>query len=357
MNIGIFEVNQLGDNVVFLPVVQALRARFPDWRIFLATTPIAAPLYDAAVPPEQRLVSPLAEFNGAWKHPLRLARMIARVFSERLDGSIVADDQGNVAHLLALLAGGRVRAGMRRDYVKVPRALTHIVPFLPGKSPAIQNWEIARAAVRALGGGELDPFPPAPDLGHLLGDAVRKPKRIVIHPGASMEFKRWPAECFRELAVRLAADFEVIWIEQPDIGTVELPGSIARFVSASLQKLVHLLGTATLLVANNSGPMNLAVAIGTPAVILSGPSNPIWDPIWHTGKFLILRDKSVPCLPCESERHAVTGCSNLENPMACMKAWSVETVYLRTLEWAARWGDDAGKMSIGLHREKPCADS
>ena len=43
MNIGIFEVNQLGDNVVFLPVVQALRAKFPDARLFLSTMPTCLP--------------------------------------------------------------------------------------------------------------------------------------------------------------------------------------------------------------------------------------------------------------------------------------------------------------------------
>ena len=278
---------------------------------------------------------PRDEFNGAWRHPIRLARLAARIFSERLDASVLADDQGNVAHLLALLAGGRMRAGMRRAYVKVPGALTHGVQPRPGLSPAIQNWEIARAAIRALGGGDLAPLPPPPDLSHLVRGAVRGARRIIVHPGASLEIKRWPVDRFRDLAVRLAADFEVIWIEQPELGEVQLPGGIARFASASLREFVHLLGTASLLVANNSGPMNLAAAIGTPAVILSGPAHPAWDPIWHAERVLILREKSLPCLPCESERRAVTECSNREKPMACMKAWSVETVHARTLEWAA----------------------
>jgi ADP-heptose:LPS heptosyltransferase len=350
MNIGIFEVNQLGDNVVFLPVVQALRKKFPDWRLFLATTPTAAALYDADVPPDRRLVILRADFNGAWRNPFRLVRLAVRVFSERLDGSVLADDQGNVAHLLALLAGGRIRIGMRREYVRVRGGLTHAVAPLAGVSPALQNWEIARAAVRAFGGGDIAPRPPAPDLGHLVRGAIRRPKRIIIHPGASMAFKRWHPDRFRELAVRLATDHEVIWIEQPELGEVQLPGTITRVASGSLQEFVHLLGTASLLVANNSGPMNLAAAIGTPAVIISGPAHPAWDPVWHSEKFLILRETSLPCLPCETERRAVTKCSNVANPMACMKAWSVQTVYERTVEWAARWAGDAANP-------KPCADS
>ena len=341
MNIGFFGVNQLGDNVVFLPVVQVLRAKFPDWRIFLATTPTAAALYDADVPPDRRLVIPRADFNGAWRNPMRLVRLAARFFSERLDGSVLSGDQGNVAHLLALLAGGRIRVGMRREYVRVRGALTHGVAPLPGMSPALQNWEIARAAVLAFGGGDIAARPPAPDLHHLVVGANRRPKRIIIHAGASIALKRWHPDRFRELAIRLAADFEVIWIEQPELGEIPLPAHIARFTSSSLQEFVHLLGTASLLVANNSGPMNLAAAIGTPAVILSGPSHPIWDPIWHAEKFLILRETSLPCLPCETELRAVTECSNLANPMACLKAWNVETVHARTLEWAARWAGEA----------------
>ncbi len=337
MNIGIFKVNQLGDNVVFLPVVQMLRERFPKCRLFIATTPTAAPLYDADIPETQRLVIPLAEFNEAWKHPVRLTRLLFRVMSQHLDGCIIADDQGNVAHLLALLAGGRIRAGMMRDFVKVPRGLTHVVPSLPGKSPALQNWEIARTLVRAFGAGEIGPSPPIPDLRHLLRDAIRKPGRIIIHPGASMEFKRWPLDRFMELSRRLAADFEIIWIEQRESKDLPLPKSITRVAPTSLQEFVHLLGTASLLVGNNSGPMNLAAAVGTPSVIISGPSHAIWDPIWHSERILILRDKSVPCLPCETERRTVKECANTENPMGCMRSWSTDTVQVRTLEWAARW--------------------
>jgi ADP-heptose:LPS heptosyltransferase len=44
MNLALFKVNNLGDNIVFLPVVQALRKRFPDWRLMVFTSPAAAEL-------------------------------------------------------------------------------------------------------------------------------------------------------------------------------------------------------------------------------------------------------------------------------------------------------------------------
>ena len=47
MNLALFKVNNLGDNIVFLPVVQALRKRFPDWRLMVFTSPAAAAWPDA----------------------------------------------------------------------------------------------------------------------------------------------------------------------------------------------------------------------------------------------------------------------------------------------------------------------
>ena len=57
MNLAIFKTNHLGDNVVFLPVVQTLRRLRPTWRITLLTAPHVAELYQAAIAPENILDS------------------------------------------------------------------------------------------------------------------------------------------------------------------------------------------------------------------------------------------------------------------------------------------------------------
>ena len=47
MKLLVFKLNHLGDNVVLLPGLQALRARFPDWQLTIITTPELRALYAA----------------------------------------------------------------------------------------------------------------------------------------------------------------------------------------------------------------------------------------------------------------------------------------------------------------------
>ena len=77
MTILISKVNQLGDNVVFLPVVQALRAMIPSARLVIVTSPVAQDLYTRCVPGAEVVTSPTAAFNGAWKKPWHLAKLAA----------------------------------------------------------------------------------------------------------------------------------------------------------------------------------------------------------------------------------------------------------------------------------------
>ena len=63
MTVLISKVNQLGDNVVFLPVVQELRRVFPDVRRVVATSPVARELYTRCVPEVKVVTRPAAEFN------------------------------------------------------------------------------------------------------------------------------------------------------------------------------------------------------------------------------------------------------------------------------------------------------
>ena len=115
MTLLVFKVNQLGDNVVFLPVVQALVTAHPDWRIVVMTSPAAARLYEVCCPKVELRVFETAKFNGAWRKPWRLARMARELRTLRPDACLLGDDQGNVAHLLARLSGANWRRRPARN--------------------------------------------------------------------------------------------------------------------------------------------------------------------------------------------------------------------------------------------------
>ena len=55
MNVVIFKVNELGDSLAFVPVVQALRQLHPDWNITLITSSKGAELYGGSFSPRKNL--------------------------------------------------------------------------------------------------------------------------------------------------------------------------------------------------------------------------------------------------------------------------------------------------------------
>ncbi|HEY8393548.1 MAG TPA: glycosyltransferase family 9 protein [Thermaerobacter sp.] len=113
---------------------------------------------------------------------------------------------------------------------------------------------------------------------------LRRPV-VAMHAGADhFPAKRWPPERFAELAERLAARFgaSVVLVGGPD--DVPLSAEIARRVRAvpllDLTGRLPLLETAAvlervdLMIGNDSGPLHMAEAVGTPVVGLFGPSDP-----------------------------------------------------------------------------------
>ncbi len=94
-----------------------------------------------------------------------------------------------------------------------------------------------------------------------------------IHPFAGSPRKRWPLECFEELARRLQRHMPVEWCAGPQDA---LPGA-RRF--EDLYDLACWLASARIYIGNDSGPTHLAAAVGTPVVALFGPSDPaVWAP-------------------------------------------------------------------------------
>jgi len=321
MTLLVFKVNQLGDNVVFLPVVQSLVAAHPDWRIVVLTSPTAARLYEVCCPQVELRVFETAKFNGAWLQPWRLMQMAAQLRGLKPDACLLGDDQGNVAHLLARLSGAKRCVGPQTPHVKLNTLLHHRVAMQEDESVAAHNWHIAKSKF------ELSGIMPAPNLSEFGRD---ESGAIVIHAGASREYQRWPLRNFVELANRLAETQAVRWVVQGD--ETGLSDAVERVKTTSLDDLVRVIGGAKLFVGNNSGPMHIASACGTPGVVLIGPSSPRWDPVWHRERFDLLREPRLSCQPCDSATKPANRCLNTQAPMACLNRWSVDGVHERVIK-------------------------
>lgn len=240
------------------------------------------------------------------------------------DACLLGSDQGDVAHLMAWLTGAARSAGAFIPERRLGGLLRQRVKLDFSQPDPWQNWCIARALVP-----ELPEQIPPPDL-RAFGRTDHG--GIFIHAGASREYKKWPLENYVHLANKLSADAKVVWMDQGAMIEDQLLPSVVRLTHGTLGELIRQIAGARLFIGNNSGPMNLASALGVPGIIFNGPSKPAWDPFWHRDRFEILRDPTLHCQPCDQMMRPMNACFNMAEPMACMKRWSVGHVHEMALQ-------------------------
>lgn len=155
---------------------------------------------------------------------------------------------------------------------------------------------------------------------------AREDQVVVCHPGARWWFKQWPAEKFARLADQLQEEMQLKVLfsgGQEDVSTVQtiadnmvtpcysIAGETTPLQFAALAK------RAKLFIGNDSGPMHIAAAVGTPVIALFGPTEPaIWSP-WSQRNQVVY--KGVSCSPCDN-----TGCDMGE--LNCMRQIGVSEV-------------------------------
>ena len=141
--------------------------------------------------------------------------------------------------------------------------------------------------------------------GHLLSVGI-DPDRpwIPIHPGASAPSRRYPPEGFAEAARLLASEhgYQVVFTgSEAERGLIEGIREAMGTPSASLAGRLDLGGLAALIerapaiVSNNTGPIHVAAAVGTPVVVLYALTNMQHTP-WAVPSRVLNHD--VPCAPC-----------------------------------------------------------
>jgi len=149
---------------------------------------------------------------------------------------------------------------------------------------------------------------------------------VLINPGSDWPAKRWPIERYTEVIKSLKDLFP--HIEFGVIGT-QGEGGLAQFIKnkvgdrvfilsgkTPLELLPAILEKATLVLTNDSGPAHIARAVGTPAVILAGPSAPAFFTIQGRNETRVIYHP-VSCAPCLK-----VSC----NKMDCWKVISVQEV-------------------------------
>jgi lipopolysaccharide heptosyltransferase II len=131
---------------------------------------------------------------------------------------------------------------------------------------------------------------------------------IVLHPGATAASRRYPPERFGEVATQLARETGAPVLMTGSADERALVDSVMRSAALDVRAQLHdlsgaltlaelaaLIERASVLVSNNSGPVHLASALGTPVVDLYALTNPQHTP-WQTPQRVLYRD--VECRWC-----------------------------------------------------------
>ena len=324
--------NWVGDAVMCVPTLAALRARYPKAHIAVLARPWVAGLYG------KELVDELIPYTAAkgWKELGAKRALAADLRGRNFDAAILLQNAFEAA-ALAWMAGIPVRIGYARDGRSA--MLTHRIA-VPGADeiPDHQRYYYLELLRRA---GIISELPIVdqirlPGLARLRaeGGALLKARgwdkpMVGVSPGSAYgTAKRWLPERFAESAVTLARQLGagvgvfgstdeaelcariVTEIERAGISATNFAGA------TSLAEFVQIAAAAEVFLTNDSGAMHIASALGVPTVAVFGATDHIAT--GPTGELARVVREQVDCSPCLLRECPIDH--------RCMKAVSAERV-------------------------------
>jgi len=287
-NILIIKPSSLGDIVLALPALSALRKSFPDARISWLIRPEFAPLLENHPHLDEVIIFDRKLQAKAWYNPRAAASLVSLIRQLRhRQFDCVIDLQGLFrSAFFTFCTGCRNRFGMGTS-----RELAHIFYKIqvPQTPQLIHLVDYFLEIMRRVGASETSvEFVVPRDEG--AEDSVRQLLEqenlkcggyALFVPGSVHADKRWPVENFAALADRVRSDFNLPVIAtgtQSEVGLVEQLKAKAPVVNlagrTSLSELIALLRFSKIVISNDTGPGHIAAALGVPLVMLFGRANP-----------------------------------------------------------------------------------
>jgi ADP-heptose:LPS heptosyltransferase len=286
-NILVIDFGQLGDVVLSLPALRAIRARFPNARITVAVGKPGAAVVELSGHADATIVVDRVALRDGFVplSLLQIARLVKDVRSRSFDFVIDLHSLSET-NLLGFLSGARHRLYSRRPR----RSLDFLANFSP-RPPLEEDHRAKHAVDRYL--DVLQPLgiqgaPRVPALRTRAEDdlaveqMLKKAKAeagaplVGLFPGAGHPSRRWPLARFVELADMLVRNDEVriIIFAGPEERQLvkewraSFPRSTLFFDRLTIPQLASALARLSVFVTNDTGPMHIAAAVGAPSVVM-----------------------------------------------------------------------------------------
>jgi len=294
-NICIHSPLHLGDSVMSIPFLQNLKNRFPKAKITLIAKTELATLWHG-----QPYVDNIRKCTST---PKELSKLPQWLRKERFDLSFLLATGKDVARA-HFKAGIPLRIGY--DFWNRGYLLTHLIKTTGYPTdPKLTRKHMVKNYLDLLERISIQPKFSRPRI--LKEKKGHNQTMIGIAPGASFgPSKRWPAEFYHKLILKLSKTFEgkIILLGssedrhllKPVFGRLNSKRVINRIGETNLDELMKWILKCKLVIANDSGISHLANALGVPTITLFGSSSPVWTrPLESRSKVIAL---SLPCSPC-----------------------------------------------------------
>lgn len=321
----IVNVNWLGDTLFATPFIRSMREKYPKAYIAILTHPRCYEILEGNPNIDEIIIY---DEKKQHRNILRRFSIISYLRSKEFDAAFILRKSFSRT-LLLLFSKIPIRVGYRSRRagflltrkVDAPDKELHRVEYFLNLAKALgvetknKNYEILISDNDMEKGKKI-----------LEAAGIKDKGFIALNAGGNWNPKRWPAENFAKLGDKIFEELKIPVVLTGGEKDIALAENIAGLMKhkpfilcgkTDLKTLGAIFKKAICVISNDSGPMHLAVAVGTKVVAIFGPTSPELTGPYGDGRYVVLR-KDIGCkIPCYDSK-----CEDNK----CMKAVTVEDV-------------------------------
>lgn len=336
-NILIIRLSSLGDVLMAIPAVRAIRNHFPDARIawlvegsvgeFLACQDF---IDEVMRFPRGPLVQGLKEGN-IFKIQKEAGLFLHHLRKDTYD--LIVDFHGIAkSALFSMIADGKKKIGFGKMFAKEKSHLFYhnTVSGQNQRMHKVERNMLIAEHLACTGDIPATPLKTSDDaIGYIdtfLKEAGNPSPLFAVNPFSSKgtDFKRWPLERYAELITRIKRELQgqtvILWgpgeREEAERLKEMAPDGAILACPTNIPQMFALLQKITIYIGGDTGVMHLAAAARTPVVAIFGPTDAKVNAPYGAAHTVIRKD--VPCSPCKKR-----DCVDRQ----CLTRTTVEEVY------------------------------
>lgn len=306
----VLRYRSIGDILLANPALHGLRKKFQKARIDIIVDDVFADILRGNKNVNRLILNPRKPSGSKLKADFE---MIQSLRAEKYD--IAIDLHGGPrSAAFTFLSGAKWRVG---HAFRLRNRLSYNIPVTTATTDE-HTWKVQFKAVAALGAK----WPDKPEFFLSVSEETAKSVNdrleksgfsfdrplVLLHPGARVMVKRWPADRMGELARWLVDEKgTAVFLagspaDEDEIKKIRKASGYALpfFTDLTIGELAALISRSATIVCNDSGPMHIAGVLNIPVVALFGPSDPaVWAPVGD--RKIALTCAPMECMPCDQK--------------------------------------------------------